>query len=145
MTDDEAYQLFKDNYTLQVQDALKEHCKIMREDVRKRPESNKKQKMLDVIDKKETLFPSRTWFLRQKPPETRVNCDHTTGNCRDCDSSRMNYETVRRFVKSVCKCYTKECPKWICYCEPNEDDDNDPEDCKCDPCDCVTCRTCQVK
>ena len=70
MTDNEAYQVFVDNYTEPVHNAMKQHCDKIKTDVQKRPESDKKQKIVAMINKKATLFPSKTWFMRQKPPET---------------------------------------------------------------------------
>ena len=76
-------------------------------------------------------FPSKTWFLGQRPPEVKMINDHTTGLCKVsslmfrlfqylpqqmCESIRVNYEKYVKEMKKLCRCRTKICHNWECTC-----------------------------
>ena len=139
LTNDEAYEQFKDNYKEKVHDVMKEHCEKIRLKYEKIPDSANKLKILESLERKENLFPGKTWFLQQKPPETKVNKDHSTGLCKDCQEGHLNYETLLKFLKKTCDCRTDRCPNYVCICQV-------PDDCQCSgECECQDCISCQVK
>ena len=95
----------------------------------------KKQKLLDMLIRKQTRFPSFSWFLQQKPKETKFRSDHCTGLCKDCEGPQLNLDSLTKFMRKLCRCRSKLCPKWICSCDL--DDNGEVKDhCDCDPCDC---------
>ena len=76
-------------------------------------------------------FPSKTWFLEQRPPEVKIINDHTTGLCKVgslifivlthyllqmCESTRINFEKFVKEMKKLCSCKTKDCRNWECTC-----------------------------
>ena len=139
LTDGEAYEQFKDKYQEKVRGVMGNHCEKMRDKYRNKTESVTKEKILETLSRKEMVFPSKSWFLLRKPPQTKVNYDHTTGLCKDCHSNHLNYESLHKFCKKFCHCKTHQCPNWICVCPEEE------EDCKCKhECECDDCMSCQV-
>ena len=143
LTDKEAYATFEDMYKQEVSEAMEEECNGLREKLNKSPDSNQRKKKMEFVQRKQTRFPSMSWFLSQKPKETKARSDHCTGLCRNCEEPQLNFEVLRKFKKSLCFCNTKRCPNWVCSCDL---DDNGEvlEDCDCDPCFCNDCIKCQV-
>ena len=72
MTDEEAYQIFQENYKESVKQKMLEMCTNLRTNLSKRKESATKEKKLRVVQRKEGLFPGLVWFIAQKPPETKL-------------------------------------------------------------------------
>ena len=58
LTDSEAYAVFKDIYSDEVRDAMMEDCNQVRVKLETRNNSARKQKQLELLQKKETRFPS---------------------------------------------------------------------------------------
>ena len=136
MTNDEAYEKFQEHYTEQVLVAMKERSDTLRKKYKANTEYNRQ--VLDRLDKQENWFPGKLWFLGKKPAETKLNQEHTTGLCKDCHSTQVNYTSLLRYHKQRCHCRTVRCPNWICLCE-------DEVDCSCNPvCCCDDCMSCQV-
>lgn len=144
LTDKEAYSIFEDMYKAEVNQTMIEECNKLRAEVNLRNDSQLKAKLLAQISKKETRFPSMSWFLQQKPKETKSRSDHCTGLCRDCEGPQLNYDCLIKYQKKFCNCRTKECPKWFCACDTDEFG-NLPAICSCDPCDCDECLKCEVR
>ena len=139
LTNDEAYAQFKEKYTEKVSDAMKKYCGELRLKYEQKPESQKKSKIIAALKRKEAMFPGKTWFLQQKPPQTKMNFDHTTGLCKDCYAADLNYDNLLKFLKKTCHCKTDRCPNFVCTCD-------DEEDCTCSrECECQDCSTCQVR
>ena len=139
LTNDEAYEQFKENYKEKIHEVMKEHCNKIKMKYEKIPDSANKRKILESLARKENLFPGKTWFLQQKPPHTKVNQDHSTGLCKDCQEGHLNYDTVLKFAKRTCNCRTDGCPNFVCICP-------DPDDCNCSrECECQDCISCQVR
>ena len=143
LTDREAYTVFEEMYKEEVKDAMKDDCNKSREKLERSSASQLKQKKLDLIEKKENRFPSQTWFLKQKPKETKARSDHCTGLCGDCEGPQLNYDTLRKRKQKMCKCKTKMCPMWFCTCDLDEEGEVRAE-CTCDPCFCDECMKCKV-
>ena len=78
LTNDEAYKHFKENYKEKVHEVMKEHCNKIKMKYEKIPDSENKRKILDSLARKVNLLPGKTWFLQQKPPQTKINQDHST-------------------------------------------------------------------
>ena len=137
LTNDEAYVHFQDKYTSKVKSVMKRKVNAARE--KHRNETVYNQKVKARLTHLEDKFPSKQWFINRKPKETKLNNDHTTGLCKDCYSTRINYESLIKHARSKCQCKTKSCPNWSCLCDGEED-------CECDPvCSCDDCVMCQVK
>ena len=140
LTDDEAYAEFKDKYEEKVKAAMKTQCDSVKEKYKFKPESVSKDRVMKILQRKQELFPSKKWFVQRKPPQTKINNDHSTGLCKDCHANHLNYERLHKFCKKFCHCKTDKCPNWVCFCE------EDPEDCHCShECDCDDCISCQVR
>ena len=58
LTDSEAYTVFKDNYHEEVREAMENECIDMRKGVDGRRDSGSKHKLLNMLTKKQTRFPS---------------------------------------------------------------------------------------
>ena len=71
------------------------------------------------------------------------SCDHGIF-CQVCESARINFESYRRAVKAACKCQTKECPAWACWCYDVEGGEDTHDICRCPGCDCDVCNSCKV-
>ena len=142
LTDSEAYTVFKDNYNEEVREAMEKHCAEVRLKVTQRKESGGKQKLFEMLLKKQTRFPSFSWYKKQKPKETKFRSDHCTGLCKDCEGPQLNLESLKKYMRKLCRCNSKLCPEWICSCDL--DDGEVKEHCDCDPCDCDECLKCEV-
>ena len=83
MTNEEAYQSFKETCTEEVRSLMAEHGRIMLQEVSKRPASRDKDYRIELArDKVPNRFPSQSWFLDKKPPEVKFCNDHATGLCK---------------------------------------------------------------
>ena len=143
VTDDEAYAQFRDNYEDKVRLAMKEHCEKKRQKYRSKSDSKTKTKVIETLHRLENKFPSKSWFLSNKPPQTKANNEHSTGNCKDCYSVKANYETLLKTAKMYCNCGTEKCDGWQCTCDIEAGDTE--EECTCDKvCYCDRCESCQV-
>ena len=141
VTDDEAYEQFKENEIESVRQVMKKNCEKVREKYRNMENSETKRKTMENLDKRENLFPSRTWFLAQKPPQTKLLDDFSTALCKECNEALLNFETLAKYCRKFCKCQTSKCPNWVCGCTAD-----DIENCECeDVCNCDDCKTCQVR
>lgn len=140
VTDDEAYEQFKDHDRERVRVEMQKVCEEIRNKYMQKDDSETKQKTMEILRRRENLFPSKTWFLARKPPQTKLMDDHSTALCRDCVSSDTNYETIYKFCKKFCKCGSRDCPSWVCNCE-----EEDPDHCECQhDCTCDDCSKCEV-
>ena len=144
MTDKEAYAAFKEIYEEDVENAMAKNCEEMKEKLNKTSDTKLKEKKMTFIEKKKNRFPSLSWFIEQKPKETKPSSDHCTGLCKDCEGPQLNYETLRKYKKSLCQCKRKMCPNWFCTCDVDEFGEI-LEGCECDPCSCDDCCQCQVR
>ena len=72
MTNEEAYQVFKENYGDAVRQKMEEKCREERAELLKWKESVTKEKRMSAVDRKETMFPGLIWFVAQKPSETKL-------------------------------------------------------------------------
>ena len=61
-----------------------------------------------------------------------------------CESARINFDSFRKAVKAACKCKTKECPAWDCWCDDEDEDEETGGSCRCPTCDCDVCNSCKV-
>ena len=122
---------------------MQEHCRESRNKLENWPDSKLKQTKLDSLNRKENQFPSKTWFVAQKPKETKSRSDHCTGLCADCEKPQLNYDTLRKWKRKLCKCGTKPCPLFSCTCDL-DDEGEVPLECACEPCCCKECMKCQV-
>ena len=116
----------------------------VREDVLKlarRPESEDKAKRSEKLHTLPDCFPGKKWYEQQKPAEVKPLIDHSTGLCKLCESSGLNYLTLVKAVKRLCVCKTSECPNWTCVCL---EDAEDERQCSC-ACSCDSCVGCQVQ
>ena len=143
LTDKEAYSAFKEIYVNDVKEAVAADCNLLLEKLESISDTKLKEKKLEFIEKKKSRFPSLSWFLKQKPKETKASSDHCTGLCKDCEGPQINFEILRKHKKSLCQCQTKMCPNWFCTCELDEFEEV-PSVCDCAPCLCDACSKCQV-
>ena len=136
LTDKEACNVFKEDCTAEMKAVMKDKCDSMRKKYTADTDYNRK--VNDRLNRMEEYFPEKTWFLGKKPPQTKVNYEHTTGLCMDCHASQINHETLLWHARAMCQCGTDNCENWICICE-------DSESCSCEPvCHCDSCKSCQV-
>ena len=102
-TDDECYVQFRESC------AGKVHCemiKVAEEMVDKlttRKDSIDKHRRLVYAQELPEKFPSLSWYIRQRPPETKPLCDHTTGLCHICEAARKNFDSLVKAAKNKCK------------------------------------------
>ena len=143
LTDSEAYTVFKDNYHEEVREAMEKECNDVRKRVDGRRDSESKQKLLNMLIRKQTRFPSFSWFLQRKPEETKFRSDHRTGLCKVCEGQQLNLDSLTKFMRKLCRCRSKLCPNWICSCDLDENEEVRGH-CDCDPCDCEECLKCEV-
>ena len=123
---------------------MKIHCAMKRQKFNKKNDSKYKREVLEALDRLENRFPGKGWFISKKPPQTKVNNEHSTGNCKDCYSIELNYETLIKAVKKYSKCKSDRCEGWQCTCEPEEGVTD--EECTCSKvCHCDDCDECQVR
>ena len=138
LSNKEQYKNFKEEYSGEITVILRKHGE---ENIRKlegRPDSEDKERRLEMYGKMEEKFPSESWYQDQKPPEVKPLCDHTTGLCRICEAASLNFITLKKTLKRLCVCKTDSCPDWVCFCDPEEDDT-----CSCH-CACDSCSHCEV-
>ena len=130
-TDEEAYQGFQEKYSDEIMEIMKKHGQEMYEKFSTRRDSKDKEYRLQHALELGNKFPSKTWFLGQRPPEVKMLNDHTTGLCKVsslmfklfqylpqqmCESIRINYEKYVKEMKRFCHCRTKICHNWECIC-----------------------------
>ena len=140
VTDNEAYEQFKENDAERVREVMQKSCEKLREKYRNNPASENKQKIIKTLDRREATFPGKTWFLARKPAQTKMLDDHSTALCKDCVTAQLNFETLYKARKKFCRCKTSNCLNWVCLC-----DEEDPNHCECNhPCECDDCSSCQV-
>ena len=72
MTDEEAYQVFVENYGDAVKEEMRKMCHESRQNISRMKDSDTKQRRLSVVDRKEHMFPGLKWFVGEKPPETKL-------------------------------------------------------------------------
>lgn len=144
MTDDEAYEQFKEDNEEKVKAVMKSYCDDKRLNYTNKKDSKYKARVLETLDRMQDRFPGKGWFLKTKPPQTKANNEHSTGNCKDCYSIELNYETLLKAARKNCKCRTDSCQGWQCTCELEEGETD--EDCSCSKvCHCDVCDQCQVR
>ena len=137
----EQYSNFKEEYQHKVRQEME---RKVQEDVLKlarRPESEDKARRSEKLHTLPNCFPGRKWYEQQKPAEVKPYIDHSTGLCKLCESSGLNYMTLVKALKRLCVCKTRECPNWTCVCL---EDVEDERQCNC-PCSCDSCVGCQVQ
>ena len=130
-TDEEAYQGFQEKCSEEIMEIMTKHGQEMYEKFSTRRDSRDKEYKLRHALELGKKFPSKTWFLGQRPPEVKMINDHTTGLCKVsslmfrlfqylpqqmCESIRVNYEKYVKEMKKLCRCRTKICHNWECTC-----------------------------
>ena len=136
LTDDEAYCEFQKNYGEKIKTVMAGKCETIGD--KHKTDTTYNKKVRKNLEKMREKFPSRNWFMQKKPPQTKINNDHTTGLCKDCHSAQVNYTTIFNYAKTNCVCKTANCPNWTCLC-------NGEEECTCfHNCGCDDCTQCQV-
>ena len=143
ISDQECYDEFKEHFENSVRSAMKGHVDLMKAKMVNDSDTERKRNRMGRLDRKLAVFPGKTWFLSQKPPETKPMHDHTTGLCKTCEGFRLNYETALKVTKKNCDCQTRNCENFFCCCLPNENGDL-PAVCGCPVCDCQDCLNCKV-
>ena len=130
----EQYANFKEDCGEEISEVMRKHAEDGIRKLQNRPDSEDKDKRLDLYRNMHDKFPSESWYLDQKPPEVKPLCDHTTGLCRVCEAAGLNFITLSQSLKRLCVCRTDQCPNWICFCgEDNQ------ERCSC-LCACEACK-----
>ena len=136
LTDDEAYMAFSEDSGTAVRTIMKTKCDSLRNKHKSNTEYTRQ--VMARLDRMESSFPSKTWFLSKKPSQTKVNYERTTGLCKDCHTAQTNHETLLKEARKLCNCGLHTCKNWVCLCD-------DPDDCSCDTsCQCDDCSSCQV-
>ena len=143
-TDSECYELFKDECKEKVKSELNKKAQELIREISKRPDTVDKQRRMEHAQSLPDGFPSQYWFIKQRPPQTKPLCDHTTGICHLCEAAKMNFSFIVQTAKRNCSCSTKSCPNWYCAC-PVPEDGEEELPCSCPPCECEVCSTCQVR
>ena len=82
MTDDEAYLGFKEICAAKVSDIMMEYSKEQKEKYGKRQDSADKEYRLKYAESLPNKFPSKSWFIEQRPLEVKMMHDHSTGLCK---------------------------------------------------------------
>ena len=127
--------MFKEDCTKKIKSIMKEKCDTLRQKYQTDTVYNKCAH--ERLDRIENSFPGKTWFLSKKPPQTKVNHEHSTGLCKDCHAAQVNHDTLLKQARMMCECGTDKCENWFCYCEDQE--------CSCDLiCRCDRCIACEV-
>lgn len=140
LTAEEQYANFKEDCKDSVREEMEKKAVEDMEKVLRRPHSEDKEKRISRIETLSECFPGPKWYSEQKPEEVKPLIDHTTGLCRVCEATSLNYQTLSKSLKRLCACNTRMCPNWICLCQV---DDDDQQDCQCG-CSCDDCLACQV-
>ena len=142
-TDKECYENFKEECEEKVKMEMTKVSQEMILKLSKRPDTVDKERRLEYAQSLPDKFPGPDWYIGQRPPETKPLCDHTTGLCHVCESAKENFSSIVQAVKRLCRCGTKDCPRWFCAC-PISADGEDETPCLCPPCECEVCVTCKV-
>ena len=82
MTDDEAYLGFKELCAAKVSDIMTEYSKEQKEKYGKQQDSADKEYRLKYVESLPHKFPSKSWFIEQRPLEVKMMNDHSTGLCK---------------------------------------------------------------
>ena len=143
LTSEEQYANFKEDCGDKVRLEMERKAARDLEKLRWRPDSEDKDKRLERIETLSECFPGPKWYAEQKPEEIKPLVDHTTGLCRVCEATSLNYLTLSKALKRLCSCRTRQCPNWICLCVVDELEE-DLQECQC-RCSCDECLACQVK
>ena len=143
ISDQESYDEFKEHYENPVRSAMKLHVDTLKNKMANDTDTASKRNRMGRLDRKLAVFPGKTWFLSQKPPETKPMHDHTTGLCKICEGFRLNYDTALKVTKKNCDCQTRNCENFFCSCLPDENGEV-PAVCGCSVCDCQDCLDCKV-
>ena len=81
-TDDEAYLGFKETCADEVSHIMLEYSKEQKEKYGKRQDSADNEYRLKYAESLPEKFPSKSWFIEQRPPEVKMIHDHSTGLCK---------------------------------------------------------------
>ena len=140
----EQYANFKEEYKDRVKEEMEKKAQQEMVKLVRRPDSTDKARRIERLTAVPELFPGKKWYEEQKPSEVKPLVDHTTGLCKVCESTGLNYLTLAKALKRLCVCRTSECPNWTCVCQGDEEEDEGLEDhCSCG-CSCDSCLRCKV-
>ena len=142
-TDSECYEQFKDSCAGKVRREMMKASEEIISKVTGRKDSADKERRLEYARSLPEKFPGLSWFIKQRPPETKPLCDHTTGLCHICEAARKNFDSLVKAAKRKCSCTKRSCPMWFCACPVPETEDEEVS-CSCPPCECDSCSSCQV-
>ena len=142
-TDQECYESFKEDCSEKIKIEMTKVAQEMKLSLVNRPNTLDKQRRMEYAESLPNKFPSFDWYIDRRPPETKPLCDHTTGLCHVCESSKLNFSNIVQVAKRLCNCGTMSCPEWSCAC-PIPDEEDDETACTCPPCECESCSSCQV-
>ena len=81
-TDDEAYLGFKETCADEVSSIMLEYSKEQKAKYENRQDSADKEYRLKYAESLPGKFPSKSWFIEQRPPEVKMIHDHSTGLCK---------------------------------------------------------------
>ena len=96
MTNDESYDSFKEACSEEVTAVMKGKAKEMVDIVSRHPDTADRQKRLRYAEQVlPNKFPSKTWWLAQRPAEVKPMHDHTTGLCK-VRTSQLNPNILTR-------------------------------------------------
>ena len=137
----EQYSSFQEEYQDKVRQEMERKVQEEILKLAKRPDSEDKTKRSEKLLTLPDCFPGKKWYEQQKPAEVKTMIDHSTGLCKLCESSGLNYLTLVKAVKRFCVCKTSECPNWTCVCLEDEEEERQ---CSC-TCSCESCVGCQVQ
>ena len=145
LTDNEQYDLFKEDCSAEITQILRKHAETETSKVNLRPDSEDKINRLAYFARLPNVVPKIDWFLNLKPSEVKRLHDHTTALCKVCEAALLNFTTLVKTIKLQCKCKTTLCPDWVCLCSLHEDQDDDIDEVNCTcKCACDSCSMCQV-
>ena len=142
-TDKECYLDFKEECEGKVKIEMKKVAAKMKEKLALRPDTPDRKRRVDYAESLSDKFPGQAWYIKQRPKETKLLCNHTTGLCHLCEAAKENFTNIVNAVKRRCRCGSHSCPNFACAC-PIPDDDEEEAICSCPPCECELCRNCQV-
>ena len=144
LTSAEQYASFQEDCKEMVKSEMEKKVVKDCEKLMGRPPSADKDRRMERLETLSECFPSPKWHAEQKPEGVRPLVDHTTGLCRVCEATSLNYQTLSKALKRLCSCKTRQCPNWICFCQPDGDGTGDDlQECQCG-CNCDYCSACQV-
>ena len=142
-TDRECYENFREECGETIKIEMSKVSQELKSKLVNRPESIDKRRRLEYADSLPDKFPSISWYIAQRPEETKPLCDHTTGLCHVCESAKLNFSKIVRTAKSLCNCGSRSCPSFSCAC-PIPDDEDEDYVCACPQCECESCSMCKV-